>query len=751
MSALSAIEQLKDLLGDKLCTPEQVKAPEGLPTGFSELDHYLLWRGLPKGAISLFNGALGTGATALWIEAAARTIAKGHWVAWVHNDVPLSPLPLHQKGVNLDRFVSVQPDVRTHDSARSSEKNKSLFFILQELMSSALFELIGCDLGDQSLKEHQLRKLQTQARDANVALVFLTQGRRRRPTLASGSAASIYSLILQFEKKHLSVERALHRQTPHRIPRSVSYARFTCFANSTTAPQPFLLPTKSSTASPSRILCLKLQELSVNAGAKTKKRTPQAIAESFLKFSPRVVYRLGSVTGTPAHGPIPDESQSRTLWLFIDIASTAHLFQGEEEVAREARLLSQVLGFGAESAISDTPSGAQAFVTAYPNSICAQGEEREGLHKLSLPLLLHLEGVTAWEKPSQIESLLTFFLMIGFKTAGDLAALSSSSFKERWGSTGLLLWNRLNAQDRVVISPLRPTEPLEDYVHLDFPISLVSLLLRHSEKSLEFLFSRLQGRRLFAQKLVFIFHCEYSGAQHKIEIEPNTPSRSRELFTTLLENRLDGLDLENPIRDFEVRIVPGEEKAPQLDFFQPRESHREKLQTLFSLLLQSSAKPGLYELQDAIMPEKAWRLVMDAAEKTRQPVRPEDVTSKRIAAKSWAVERANAHSEQSSPQQVGERSVAYEPAYGERVVGAPRPTRLLISPQALTIEELAQLKVLSSTPIERLEHAWWDDDPDAQKFSLRRDYYFAVSREGQCLWIFQDLITDEYYLHGYFD
>ena len=515
---------------------------------------------------------------------------------------------------------------------------------------------------------------------------------------------------------------------------------------------------------------MKLQEpftRSVGHAKQSKKRTTHAIAESFLKFSPRVVYRIDE--------SVKDEAAS--LWLFIDIASTSHLFSGEEELAREACLLSQDLGFGVQWAISDTPAGAQAFATAYPNTICQQGEEREGLKKFSLPLLLHLEGVRAWEKPSQVESILTFFMMVGFKTAADLSKLSALSFQERWGQTGLLLWKRLNASDRAVISPLSATEPLEDYVHLDFPISLTSLLLRHSEKSLDYLFARLQGRRLFAKKLVMTFHCEYSNARHRIEIEPNTPSRDQELFTTLLENRLDGLNLDNPIRDFEVHVIPGEERAPQMDFFEPRESHADKLQTLFSLLLQSSVKPGLFELQKAIMPEDSWELVQEL-DQSRHVVRPEDVTIKRQQQQQLALLNFSGGSVESYQQStpsfpqdegvlaardagavtrtsvskiVNEQAVAYEPRYGDTVEAAPRPTRLLAKPMPLTIEELERLKILSSTPIERLEHAWWDDDDDSDRNSLRRDYYFAVSTEGQCLWIFQDLMTDEYFLHGYFD
>lgn len=440
------------------------------------------------------------------------------------------------------------------------------------------------------------------------------------------------------------------------------------------------------------------------------------------------------------------------MWVFIDIASTSHFYSGEEGLAQAALLLSQDLGFGAQYAIADTPAGAQAFAHAHPDTIIPMGEERERLKDLSLPLLLSLEGLVPWEKPSQVEHILTFFLMIGFKTAGDLAKLSAASFQERWGKTGALLWKRLHALDHAAISPLAPTEPLQDYVHLDFPLSLVSLVLHHSEKSLDYLFARLSGRRLFARKLIVILHCEYSSAHHKIEIEPNVPSRDRELFATLLENRLEAVNLENPIRDFEMFLIPCEEKVQQLDFFEPRTTDSDKLQTLFSLLLQSALRPGVFKIEPSILPERSYSLVSEPQE----VVKPEAVTERRLrgakalSSKSKTTESSPSVKSTLSDNEKNSLAFAYEPAYGDTVMSSPRPTRLLNEPAPLTIEALAKLKVLSNTPIERLEDAWWEETkPGAM--TTRRDYYFAVSPEGQCLWIFQDLITDEYFVHGYFD
>ena len=512
--------------------------------------------------------------------------------------------------------------------------------------------------------------------------------------------------------------------------------------------------------SASRVLCLKLQELpAVGFKRSAQSVSMKAVVEAFLKYSPRVQARSVAL---PERGGLAPAHTTRIAphWLFIDIASTSHLFHGEDGLMRSAVSLARDLGFGVQCAASDTPSGAQAFAIAHQMYICPPGEEKERLKELSLPLLLHLEGLEPWTKPSMLENLTAFFMMLGFKTVGDLSRFTSDSLQERWGETGGLLWKRLNANDRPAISALIPTEPLEDYVHLDFPVSLVSLLLHQAEKSVDFLFARLQGRRFFAQKLTLILHCEYSKTQHRIEIEPKTPSRNRELFITLLENRLGDLDLENPIRDFEMHLVPCPEKSQQLDFFEPRTTDFDKLQTLMSLLGQSSVQPGLYKIEPSIMPEKSWQMV--ASPQALYQTERQSATATAAAA---AKKLAKSSRSKGIPESL--MAVASEPRYGEDIMHAPRPTRLLKKPLPLSLYELQRLKILSQNPIERLESSWWEtgelavaaddgqtdekhDEKDNEQWQ-KRDYYFAVSPEGQCLWIYQNMLTEDYFLHGYFD
>jgi recombination protein RecA len=213
------LQKLKSEMSAELAasfkTVEHLDEVSGWPTGLKELDQFLIWKGLPKSALSLFIGQLGLGATSFWMEAAAQVTAQRKWAAWISSEAELFPLPLYQKKIDLSRVLNV----------KNPNNEKKLLWLLQELISSGLFELIGCDL-DTPFHEHQLRKLQNLARKMKMSLLFCTQDERTR-------RSSVYSLILSFHKNEISVERALHRPSPHFIARRLSYDSFTRFSNET--------------------------------------------------------------------------------------------------------------------------------------------------------------------------------------------------------------------------------------------------------------------------------------------------------------------------------------------------------------------------------------------------------------------------------------------------------------------------------------------------------------------------------------
>jgi protein ImuB len=421
------------------------------------------------------------------------------------------------------------------------------------------------------------------------------------------------------------------------------------------------------------------------------------VAENFLTFSPRVHYRAPGL-------------------VFLDITSTAKMFGGEKALLGEAVQLAREFYPETVGAVADTPWGAQALAAEMPNTISLPTQELKDLSAAPLSRLHQLEGLIAWRSTSEVEEIVDFFHMLGINRLNDIRKFQIDSFRERWQETGTLIWKRLHGLDKQVISPLLPTEALQDFVYLDFPVSLLPFLLHCLERSLRRLMGRLQGRGEFAKKMIVTLFCEYSEKVHVIELEPAAPSRNLELYMKLLENKLAEVALDNPIKQLEVEIIPVPEKTQQLSFFEPRVSDKEKLEQLVSVFHQASLTTGFLRPQDEIMPEESWRVTPEFEE--YDPVGD-------------AVE-------------VEGQSFQIKPAYAATLAQAPRPSRLLKKPRALGDQELDRYQFLSAHPIERLEDSWWES-------SRGRDYFFALSPKGEFVWIFFDRIENQHYLHGYFD
>lgn len=435
-----------------------------------------------------------------------------------------------------------------------------------------------------------------------------------------------------------------------------------------------------------RTLCLNLQ-----------RDVAPSVAENFLTFSPRVHYRAPGL-------------------VFLDITSTAKMFGGEHNLLGEALQLSREFFGDAVAAISDTPWGAQALSAEKPNSVSLPTQELKDLSAAPLSRLHQLEGLIAWRSTDEIEDIVDFFHMLGIHRLSEIRKFEVDSFRERWKETGTLIWKRLHGLDKQVISPLLPTESLRDYLHLDFPVSLLSFLLHCLEKSLQRLIMRLRGRGEFAQKIVIHLFCEYSDRIHMVELQPATPARDLELFMKLLENKMMEINLDNPIKQMEVEIIPCPEKTQQFSFFEPRISDQQKLDQLVSIFDQAQITTGFLRPQDEILPEDSWTVTSQHEE--YEPI--EDAVT------------------------IEGQNFQIKPAYSAALTQAPRPSRLLKKPRPLSTFELDRYQLLSRQPIERLEDSWWEQ-------SRGRDYYFALSPQGEFVWLFYDRIEHQHYLHGYFD
>jgi recombination protein RecA len=216
---LHSIEDLRRDLNEThgldLLRDDQVKPSTGLATGCFALDEFLASGGFPCGEISLLEAAEGAGACTLWLDCVARITQSGRRAAWVEGDFQLNPISAFQRGVDLRNLFIV--------GAGDQKSSKNRLWILQELFSSNLFDIIGCDLGGARLPLRESRSLLTQARRSGTALVIFS--RHSRATHHE-IASVVLSLNDIHSNKHIQVLRAAHRPVPNQIKRRPKHVDF---------------------------------------------------------------------------------------------------------------------------------------------------------------------------------------------------------------------------------------------------------------------------------------------------------------------------------------------------------------------------------------------------------------------------------------------------------------------------------------------------------------------------------------------
>lgn len=439
-----------------------------------------------------------------------------------------------------------------------------------------------------------------------------------------------------------------------------------------------------------RVLCLNLQQ---NMDA--------CCSEAFVKFSPKVQFRH-------AH------------YIFIDIESTSHLLGGEQKVLKSCIETARKFAPHATGAIADTAYTAQMLVHYKPFEISQAGEDFKLIQNLPLSSLLEMEGLLHWPKIRQIEHVIHFFQSVGIYQLNEVLNFELTSFRERWQETGVTIWKRLHQRELQVISPFSIHDPMIGYGFFDDPVSNQDLLMNKVIQQIEFLFLRLEGLGRFAKKLDLKLFCEYSNRQIDVSIEPVSPSRQLKLFCDLLKNKMQTVDTQNPVREFEVEILDVPEKIEQLNFLEPQDTKKERWQRLISFSQQSGCKIGFLQNEDSHFPEDSYRFVTD-----------------------WPKEL-----ELIDKVETKERAIQVKTVHGKDIVKSPRPSLILNHPEQIDSAAVSRLQFLSQIPIERIDASWWESLKGEQR---QRDYYYAVNNDGQLLWVYQDRHSRQYFLHGYFD
>ena len=386
---------------------------------------------------------------------------------------------------------------------------------------------------------------------------------------------------------------------------------------------------------------------------------------------------------------MPAEGCAATLWL--EIGASRQLFGSAG--ALRARIAADLaaLGYNATLGIAPTPQGAALLARAghTPNA-ATLSELRALLRALPLSLLALA--------PAQLAALRS----TGLRTIGELLALPTAALAQRFGTDASNYLQRLCGQ---APEPLRMLQaPARFFSRCEFSYALTdtTALLFPLQRLLAGLQGYLRSLDRAVQRYTLLLEHRQRAAT-RLEIGLARPTREAAPLLALARERLAAFALEAPVQALALEAQEFlQPLVQQLDCFSQSAQHSEQLQTAIDRLVARLGDQAVQTLRGAAdhRPERAWTAL--AAQHTVSA--PAAVASATVAA----------------------------------VAAAPplRPCWLLPEPR-----DIAAPQELLAGP-ERIESGWWDGA------DIARDYYLARGAAGAQWWVYRDLRSGAWHLHG---
>jgi protein ImuB len=391
--------------------------------------------------------------------------------------------------------------------------------------------------------------------------------------------------------------------------------------------------------------------------------------------------------------------------VFIDVAGSAHLFQGEAALIKDLRQRLAADGICNKAGLADTPGCAWA-VARYSNAgIISPGRASEAI--ASLP-------VACLRLPGEVVSSLHD---VGIERVAQLASKPRVSLCLRFGNSVLLRLDQALGSAQEALTSLIPPEVPRAELRFAEPVGDAEDLKRIIEKLCETLCLDLEARGIGARRLDLVF-IRVDNINQATRVGLSRPYREPKHLAKLLAERLVVID---PGFGIEVAALT----ASWVEALTER-------QTVGRHVGEAGAEVDVSQLVDTLGvrlgPNKIFRA---------------------------------APFESALPERAVRRVSALKPAKGDAwPTNLPRPARLF-EPQK--VEAVAQLpdhpprlfiwrnirhRVAKADGPERIHGEWWVSENETH---LVRDYYRVETEDGTRYWLFRDAPTEQggaWWLHG---
>jgi protein ImuB len=468
-----------------------------------------------------------------------------------------------------------------------------------------------------------------------------------------------------------------------------------------------------------RILCLRLTPPHrIPAQQDRSRRPPSLRTAARLIAAPPEVDRLRTAAELEEFSPSIGWHDWRGRWCFcLDVAGTSRWFGGEAKLLAQLRDWSDERRWFASAAIADSLGAAWAimqFAASEPQApftarIVAAEQTRAVLAPLPIEALrLSLETVAVLAE-------------LGLTTLGPLFDLPREALAERFDPELLLRLDQACGAVHEWFEPYRPAPQYEVRETWEFGISSAEVLPAVWERLLPKLLAPLAARNRGVARLLAELHGE-TGSQCRLTIGLLRPSLDRAHLLGLLRLRLETVRLPEPIIGTKLSVL---EEAPQAV----------QQQVLFNELappIESTAWTTLVE-------RLSGRLGADRVLAIRS--HPDHDPALAWKGEPWLARNRR--------RVTSAKSDAEPPPRPSRLLRQPRPIQVVAlmpqgHPQQFS-DRGTESRVVRSWGPERIETGWWRGP------SLRRDYFRVETEAGMHVWVFRDLRSRRWFLHGWFD
>ncbi|WP_308366597.1 MULTISPECIES: DNA polymerase Y family protein [unclassified Microbulbifer] len=296
----------------------------------------------------------------------------------------------------------------------------------------------------------------------------------------------------------------------------------------------------------------------------------------------------------------------------------------------------------------------------------------------------------------------------GIKRVSQLLAIPLSEVGSRFGRDFIDYLARLNGSRHDPVPSYQPPPEFHSELFFPSPLDNSEQLLFPAGRLVRELCRQLQRRQLYSQQLRWKLDFGRLGCK-VFSVETSRPMLDPQRLIALTKLQLERLKLEHPVQALNLtcdQLSPLSQDDADDDLF----GENSKLQRSHQLLDKLRARLGHQALsgvtlKESHLPEQAWQSADTLVVKSR----------------------------------ASRKGQSLHP------VSAPRPTWLLPRPDRLQnrghkLFHRGELKLLQGP--ERIDGYWWQHNRHA------RDYYIARGEEGSLYWVFQDLTSEDWYLHG---